>query len=514
MDEPFSYRPTLPTSTSDLEKSASRGEGNAKENGNLDLPGLSEDAGLERQLKSRHIQMISLGGVIGTGLFLVSGGFITLGQRFVDPAFSFLQGWLYWYNWVVTLPAELSAAAVLIGYWNDTVNPAVWITVCLVVAVGINLGGARAYGEMEFWFAIIKILTIVGLIVLGIVLTAGGGPDHKAIGFRYWHNPGPFVQYMGIAGSKGRFLGFWAVLVQASYSYLGTEIVAIAAGEAANPKKTLPRAIKTVYIRILMFYIVGTFVIGLLVSSADPRLDLSTGTAISSPFVIAINNAGIKGLPGLVNACLLTAAWSAASSDLYTASRALYGLSVNGNAPRVFAKLTPYGLPWVSLLVCVLVGLLSYMSAGAHTAGQVFNYFADMTSVCGLIGWAGICYTYIRWYNGMKAQGIDRDALPYRAPLQPYLTWYSMIACCVILFFSGFQVFINIDGDFDQGTFWTTYIPIIICPFLYFPYKWYYRCTTVSYDQMDFVSGSRVEEEEEEELPHGFWARLWKKITL
>ena len=167
----------------------------------------------------------------------------------------------------------------------------------------------------------------VGLIILGIILDLGGGPDHDRLGFRYWKNPGPFVQYNDIAGAKGRFLGFWAVLTQAAFSFIGTEIVAvslplsvhnaaqscragiendviklnfqIAAGEAKNPRRNLPRAIRRVYIRILLFYIGGVTIIGLLVPSSDPGLKLGSGTAAASPFVIAIKRSGIKVLPGV-----------------------------------------------------------------------------------------------------------------------------------------------------------------------------------------------------------------------
>ena len=175
-----------------------------------------------------------------------------------------------------------------------------------------------------------KVLTIVGLIILCIVIDLGGAPGHDRLGFRYWKNPGPFVQYKEIAGTTGRFLGWWAVMTQAAFSYIGTEIVAIAAGEAKNPRRNLPKAIKRVYIRILLFYIGGTFIIGLLVPSNDPGLNLNSGDAASSPFVIAIETAGIKGLPSVINACLLTSAWSAGNSDLYCSSRALceYALSL------------------------------------------------------------------------------------------------------------------------------------------------------------------------------------------
>lgn len=396
--------------------------------------------------------MVALGEMVAH--LPIPGGHISLAQRFVSPALSFTMGWNYWYNWTIVLPAELNAAAVLIGYWSD-VNPAVWISVCLVVAVAINLGGTKLYGEMEFWFAIIKVLTIVGLIILGIILDAGGGPDGDAIGFRYWNNPGPFVQRLGYSGALGRFLGFWSVLNQAAFSYIGTEIVAICAGEAKNPRRNLPKAIKRVYIRIILFYILGVFIIGLLVPSNEPRLNLGSGTAASSPFVIAINRAGIPALPSIINACLLTSAWSAASSDLYTSSRALYGLALNGNAPRFLRKVNSWGLPWVCVAVGIAFSFLSYMSAGAKSAGTVFGWFANMTSVAGLLTWAGIVYTYIRFHKGLKAQGIDRSTLPYRAPLQPYLSYYAFVFILVILFFNGWEVFAHYGAEgysFDHAT--------------------------------------------------------------
>jgi len=192
-----------------------------------------ETMALKRQLKARHVAMISIGGVIGTGLFVgtanslqsggpvglwlgyivvgsitfavmvslgemiswfpIPGGHIALAERFVDPAFSFAMGWNYWYNWAITLPAELSASAVLVSFWDKNTNSAVYISVCFVVVVTINMCGAAVYGECEFWFASIKVITITGLIILGIIIDAGGGPNGDRIGFRYWVSPGPFV---------------------------------------------------------------------------------------------------------------------------------------------------------------------------------------------------------------------------------------------------------------------------------------------------------------------------------
>ncbi|KAG2100035.1 amino acid permease-domain-containing protein [Suillus cothurnatus] len=231
--------------------------------------------------------MITLGEMVA---FLpIPGGHVKLAECFVDPAFSFALGWNYWYSWMISLrlltfiiiPAKIAASALLINYWNDTVNNSVWVAMCFVVVLTINMHGTGAYGEAEFIFASIKVITITGLINLGIVIDLGGGPNHDRIGFRYWKNPGLFVQYNGIQGAEGQFIGWRAVLMQAAFSFIGTEIVAIAAGEAKNPRRTLPKAIRQVYVRILLFYIGGT---------------RHCGTA-QSPFVIATETAGIKSLP-------------------------------------------------------------------------------------------------------------------------------------------------------------------------------------------------------------------------
>ncbi|KAH7883763.1 amino acid permease [Phlebopus sp. FC_14] len=505
---------------------------------------------LHRQLKNRHIAMISIGGVIGTGLFIgtanslswggpvglllgyitmgtivfsvmvslgemvaylpIPGGHIKLAERFVDPGLSFAMGWNYWYNWTIIVPAEISAAALIIDYWHPNVNNAVWVMMCLIVAVTINMLGAGAYGEAEFVFASIKVLTITGLIILGIVLDLGGGPNHDRIGFRYWKNPGPFVQYKDISGAKGRFLGWWAVMTQAAFSFIGTEIVAIAAGEAKNPRRNLPKAIRRVYIRILLFYIGGTFVIGLLVPSNNSSLQLESGTA-ASPFVIAIQTAGIKSLPSIINACLLSSAWSASSSDIYTSSRALYGLAASGNAPKIFLKTSKTGLPYVSVLFCSLFTLLAFMAVSSG-AGNVFTWLSNMTAIAGLMTWFGISVTYIRFYKGLQVQGIDRRSLPYWNRLQPFAAWYTCIATLVICLFSGWSVFLR--NNWDTATFVTNYLPFILFPILYIGARLYYRVKPVSAAQMDFISDiDQIEADEVDDPPpknkvDAFWQWL------
>ncbi|KAF8473614.1 amino acid permease [Gautieria morchelliformis] len=462
--------------------------------------------GLKRQLKSRHIAMIRSAfsaSVIGTGLFLgtagalknggpiglllgyivmgticysvmislgemiaflpIPGGHIKLGERFVNRAFSFAMGWNYWYNWTIVLPTELSAAAILINFWNKSVNNAVWVTIFLLVVVVINLMGAGVYGECEFIFASIKVIAIIGLIILGIVLDLGGGPNHDRLGFRYWKNPGPFVQLNNMAGAKGQFLGWWAVMTQAAFSFVGTEIVAIAAGEAKNPRKNLPKAIKRVYIRILLFY--------------------------------RISRAGIKGLPSVINACLLTSAWSAASSDLFTSSRALCTL-------LFFTYTLKSGLPVASVTFSASFGFLGRIQTDS---GKVFGCRLRG----GLMTWFGISLTYLRFYAGLKAQGIPRENLLFASPLQPYAAWYSMIATFVICFFSGNAVFFK--GAWETDVFITNYLPLMLFPVLYIGARLWYKQGPISPQDMDFVTGLDAIEADtyDEPPPNNAWEKFW-----
>jgi amino acid transporter len=382
---------------------------------------------------------------------------------------------------------------------------------CLVVVISINLCGAGVYGEAEFWFASIKVITITGLIILGIVLDLGGGPNHDRLGFRYWKHPGPFVQYLNIPGKLGQFAGFWAVLSQAAFSFIGTEIVAIAAGEAKNPRRNLPKAIRRVYIRILLFYIGGTIVIGLLVPSNEPLLIKGMGNAAGSPFVIAIKIAGIKGLPSVINAALLTSAWSAASSDLYTSSRALYGLALAGNAPSIFKRTSARGLPYVSVFTCAAFCALAYMSVNKG-AGKVFGWFQNMTSNAGLLTWFGITVTYLRFHAGWKAQGLDRSKLPYASGLQPFAAWYAMICCVVLILTSGFKVFIK--GQWAADTFVTTYLPVALFPLLYFGGKLWTKTAYVRAADMDFTTGiDQIEAETYDDPPPRNWGeKIWAQL--
>ncbi|KAG9311192.1 amino acid permease [Chiua virens] len=461
---------------------------------------------LHRKLQNRHVAMISIGGVIGTGLFLgtasslmnggpiglllgylfvgticfavmlslgemiaflpLPGGFIKLAERYIDPAYAFATGWNYWYGWTLTLPAELSAAATVISYWDKKTSPGVYITVCLVVAIGINLLGVRAYGEAEFWFSTIKVLTITGMIILGIVVDLGGGPNHDRIGFRYWKNPGPFTDYYGFTGPKGHFLGTCSVATQAAFSYLGTEAVAIAAAEARNPRRNIPKAIRRVYFRVLVFYIGGVLIIGLLVPSNNPLLNLNSNNASASPFVIAFNEAGIKILPSIINAAY--------------SKRCMVRC-----APKIFSYTTRSGLPYVAVGICCCFSFLAYMTLG-QSSGIVFTWLSNFSATAGLVTWFGIGLTYIRFYKGLKAQGIDRKSLPFAPNVQPYAGWWAVCGSAFVLFFSAWEVFLK--GNWSTATFVTDYFPIMFFPVLYIGARLVMRTRTIRPEEMDFVT--------------------------
>ncbi|KAG9123387.1 hypothetical protein FRC07_015006 [Ceratobasidium sp. 392] len=501
--------------------------------------GLPKD-GVHRRLKARHLAMIALGGTIGTGLFVgsggalarggpfimgvvvyavmialgematlfpVSGGFVHYASRFIDPAVGFALGVNYWYCYGIALPVELTAAGIVIQYWNTSINVAAWITIQYVLVLIINFLGVRWYGEFEFWFSAIKITTIVGLIILGIAIDCGAGPAGTGyIGFRYWKDPGPFNQiaiHNGadvIPGAWGQFLAFWGVFIQAAFSFIGTEIIAVTVGEAENPQRNVPKAIRRVFWRILIFYVIGIFIIGLLVPfNSEQLLNNSGNNASASPFVIAIKTAGIKGLPSVINAVILISAWSAGNSDLYASSRTLYALALSGQAPAFLKKCTKGGLP--------------YMNAGSTTAVTVFNWLYNISSITGLITWLVILISYLRMYYALKKQGISRDTFPYVAPFQPYASWFGTIFVFLVLLFNGFRVFLA--GNWDTSSFVAAYICLPIFLVLCLGWKLIKRTEWVKLEDMDFITGcselDRMNEQEEAQYkpPKGFWQKLW-----
>lgn len=198
------------------------------------------------------------------------------------------------------------------------------------------------------------------MILLGLVIDLGGAPGVDRIGFRYWKDPGPFVPYIS-TGSWGNFLGFWAVMSNAVFSFAGVESLAMAAAETVNPRIAIPKACKRVFARVFLFYILSILIVGMLVPSNDPDLNNDSSTATQSPFVIAAGRAGINGIPSLVNAIVITSAWSSSNQALLAGTRVLYGLALKGQAPKVFLRTTSWGIPYVCVLFNTAFMFLAFM---------------------------------------------------------------------------------------------------------------------------------------------------------
>ncbi|KAL3422231.1 Dicarboxylic amino acid permease 3 [Phlyctema vagabunda] len=507
-----------------------------------------ENNNLSRSLKQRHIQMIALAGAIGTGLFLslggalqtggplgallgyaiigcvvcsvqfalgevsalfpVTGSFVRHAEFLVDPALGFAIGWNVVYGSTLSVPSEISAALVLIQFWTDK-YAALWITLFIVLTFLVGIIFIGIYGEIEWFFAMLKILLIVGIIIMGLVIDLGGVPGQERIGFRYWKNPGPFVQYLEIEGSWGRFLGFWAVMNNAVYSFAGIESISVAAAETQNPRQNIPKACKRVFARVTLFYVLSVLIVGMLVPSNDENLNNYSYNATMSPFVIAATRAGIKVVPSIINAVVLTSAWSASNQYMLSGTRILYGLALKKQAPSIFLRTTKWGIPYVCVILQTLIATLAYMSlsSGALT---VFYWFLNLTAAGVLISWSAILFSHIRLHQALKRQGIARQELPWSHWWTPYTSWISLVACILFLLTGGFTVFIK--GNWDKATFISSYLDIPLVIVAYFGWKFIKGTKVLSLDDIPIRAAlDEISSNPEEAIPP---ARGWRRLNI
>ena len=524
------YSEKLSRYDSHLVKSNTTGEGQVLEVG--------LQPGTKRNIKSRHAQMIAIGGTIGTGFFLGTGqalhiggpGFLVIAYaltsllvycivtavvevstylpvsgasisyyctRYVSSSLGFALGWLYVYSFGILVAYELTAASIVINFWPNSINIAVWITIMIVVIVGLNFCPVGVYAETEFWFAGIKVVMIIGLLLLSLIIMLGGAPDHDRLGFRYWRDLPAFKAYL-VHGSGCRLTSFLYVWVFSGFSfYFGPELMVFTSGEMRNPRKNLPTASRRFFLRLMIFYVLGTLAIGVTCQANATGLTTGAGNANASPWVIAIQNAGIHALPSIINAGILTSAWSAGNSYLYMSSRSLYSLAVAGNAPKIFTRCNRWGLPYYAVLASSLFAPLAYLDCSTQ-AGVVFNWFISLTNTAGYLSWIFCCILYLRFRKACDAQGVNP---PFRSRLQPYASWVALSTFTFLLLINGFTVFYS--GEFTVSGFFTAYVGILLFLILYFGHKFLVAAERTkawvhNSESVDLVSGvAEVEADEE-----------------
>ncbi|BCU80469.1 lysine-specific permease [Polycladomyces abyssicola] len=476
---------------------------------------------LQRRLRSRQLTMIAIGGSIGTGLFVasgnsihtagpggallaylavgfmvyflmtslgemaaflpVSGSFSTYSSRFVDPALGFAMGWNYWYNWAITIAAELSAATLVMKFWFPHSSSFLWSALFLALMIGLNLLSVKGYGESEYWFSLIKVITVIVFIAAGLLMIFGiiGG---QKIGFQNWQ--------IGDAPFHGGWLAALSVFMVAGFSFQGTEVIGVAAGESENPRVNIPKAVRQVFWRILLFYVLAIFVISLLIPYTDPRLvDSSVENIGVSPFTIVFEKAGLAFAASVMNAVILTAVLSAGNSGMYAATRILWYMAKEGQAPRFLAKVNAKGIPVNALIVTSLVGATAFL-ASVFGDGTVYVWLLNASGLSGFIAWLGIAISHYRFRKAYLAQGRDLRDLPYVAKWYPFGPIFAFVLCIIVIAGQNYGAF---TGDhIDWYGILVSYIGLPLFLLLWLGYKWVKKTRIVPLSECRFDEGDAV----------------------
>ncbi|WHY97188.1 amino acid permease [Peribacillus simplex] len=421
----------------------------------------SKESQLHRGLEERHIALMSLGAAIGVGLFLgsasaiklagpaiiisyaigglmiylimralgemaiknpVAGSFSRYASEFVSPLAGYITGWNYWFVWIATCMAEITAVGIYMQFWFPDTPQWAWALAALAIMTTINFLAVKAYGELEFWFALIKIITIILMIVLGFgMIIFGLGNGGIAVGF------GNLIEHGGFFpnGISGVILSFQMVM----FAYLGIEMLGVTAGEVKNPEKSLKRAIDTVFYRILLFYVLALTVI----LSITPWDEMN---GENSPFVMMFDKIGIPGAAGIIQFVVLTAALSSCNSGIFSTGRMLFNLAQQGESPKSFERTTKSGVPGVAIIVSAVVLLfgvyLNYMEAD-----KVFTYVTSVATFGALWTWGTILVTQIMSRRKMS-QG-EKQGLSYKMPLFPFTSYFTLAFLVFVMVVLGFS---------------------------------------------------------------------------
>ncbi|KAI8577048.1 hypothetical protein K450DRAFT_282982 [Umbelopsis ramanniana AG] len=497
--------------------------------------GVQPNAPLKRQLKSRHIIMISVGGVIGQGLFLSSGGALAaagpaglliaysivgfivfwvtfaLGEmaaympisgsftiycrRFVDNSFGAMVGYNYVATWCLITAAEFVAIPLVLDYWTTAVPSWAWSLICLVIVFSINLYGIRGFGEVEYVLSLIKILAVIVYIIVGIFISAGviGGQKY---GFTYWNDPGAFTP------NKAHILN---AIVLASLTMQGTEIVGVTAAEADNPAKNIPKAIRNVFWRIVVFYLGSVFIAGMILPYDDPNLLTQGAKSVSiSPFTLVFKKGGLDALAHVINGVILCTILSCANSGLYVSSRTLHALALEGLTHKRLAYVNNRGVPIYALCASAAVSLVSFLTTFIP-GNALFLCLSTISGVAGFITWGSISLARYRMRKAFIVQGRSLSDLPYVAPGFPYFDIFSIFACGVLALLGGWSSFSPPDPIGLVGN----YAGLVIAFFGFVITKWWTKSKVVRLCDIDLDTGRTQHVAQEIEEEKETW---WRKI--
>ncbi|KAF7715230.1 Uncharacterized protein PECH_008723 [Penicillium ucsense] len=537
----------VPPSVVDTPMGKSEGPGDVQEGVFAD----NADA-LQRHLGNRQIQLIAIGGSIGTALFVsigsglyhggpgslflaftiqsiflamvnnclaemstafpVSGGFIRLAGKWVDDALGFMVGWNFFFYEALLIPFEISAFTLVLSFWSEKVTepgPVAGICAAVILCYGsLNILAVKAYGEAEFWLSGGKVILIFSLFFFTFITMVGGNPQHDAYGFRNWNNPGSFMEYLD-TGALGRFEGFLGSLWSAAFAVVGPEYISMVAAEARRPRVYIKNAFKTVYIRFGIFFIGGALAVGIVCSARDPQLtDVVMGktggsSAAASPYVIGMRNMGIAIFPSIVNALLLTSIFSAGNTYTYCAIRTLYGLALEGRAPRVLTKTTKSGVPIYCFAFVMIFPILSFLQV-SNSSSIVITWFANLVTAGGLINYIVISITYICFHRACKAQGLDRRTFSYFARLQPFCAYAALVWMILVTILYGYPAY----KPWNVSTFWSDYTMQIVIPPLFLIWKLLKKTKWLKPHEVDLVWERPLIDAYEASFldpPVGFW---------
>ncbi|EAE3156458.1 amino acid permease [Listeria monocytogenes] len=439
---------------------------------------------IRRDLKTRHLSMIAIGGSIGTGLFLasgnaihtagpggalvayiaigimvyflmtslgematympVSGSFSTYASRFVDPAFGFALGWNYWFNWAITLAVDISTAAIIVQFWLPNTPAWLWSAIFLILIFGLNALSVKAYGESEYWFSIIKVATVIIFLIVG-VLTIVGILGGEVIGFSNFT--------AGDAPFKGGFFAILGTFLIAGFSFQGTEMVGIAAGESATPETSVPKAIKQVFWRILLFYIFVIFIIGMIIPYTNPNLLSAEATDVAiSPFTLVFEKAGLAFAASVMNAVILTSVLSAGNSGLYASTRMLWAMARDKKAPKFLGKVNRRGIPMAALIVTTIVGAMTFITTLTENGTVIYTWLLSASGLTGFIAWVGIAISHYRFRKAFIKQGHDLSELKYKAKFFPFGPILALILCILVIVGQDYAAFLK--PEFTNPAWW------------------------------------------------------------